>query len=94
MKEEGIDLTEKKTQSAFALVKAQKFYGYVITVCDRGQEENCPVFPGTPKRIQWDLDNPENYTGTHEEKMKKVRELKEQTKKLLIEFIENLTNKE
>ncbi len=94
MKEDGIDLTDKKTQSVFALAKAQKFYGYVITVCDRGQEAKCPVFPGTPKRIHWDLENPENFTGTHEEKIEKIRELKEQIKKLLIEFMGNLSTKE
>ena len=94
MKEEGIDLTEKKTQSVFALLQAQKFFGYVITVCDRGQEADCPVFPGMPKRIHWDLKNPEDFTGTHEEKIEKVRELKEQIQKLLIEFIENIANRE
>ena len=74
MGEEGIDLTEKKTQSVFSLVKAQNFYGYVITVCDRANEPECPTFPGLPKRIHWDLENPEYFSGTEEEKLKKVRE--------------------
>jgi arsenate reductase len=88
MKEEGIDLTEKQTQSVFSLVQAQTFFGYVITVCDRDREADCPVFPGMPKRIHWDLKNPEDFTGTHEEKIDKVRELKDQIKNLILDFIE------
>jgi arsenate reductase len=88
MQEEGIDLTEKKTQSVFSLVKAQNFYGYVITVCDRARESECPTFPGVPKRLHWDLENPEDITGTEEEKLNKVRNLKNQIKSLVLEFVE------
>ena len=88
MKEEGIDLSSKKPQSVFELVKEQKFYGYVITVCDKSREKECPVFMGTPKRLHWNLKNPEDYTGTDEEILKKVKNLKEQIKELVIEFIE------
>lgn len=88
MMEEGIDLAEKKTQSVFSLVKAQNFYGYVITVCDRARESECPTFPGVPKRLHWDLENPEDFTGTEEQKLDKVRKLKDRIKRLVIEFIE------
>lgn len=87
MKEEGIDLTEKKTQSVFSLVKAQNFYGYVITVCNRARETECPIFPGMPRRINWDLENPEFFTGTKEEKLNKVKDLKNQIKQLVLDFI-------
>ena len=87
MKEEDIDLTNKKTQSVFSLVKVQKFYGYVITVCNRAKEAECPVFPGMPRRIHWDLENPEDFTGTEEEKFLKVKELKNEIKQLVLDFI-------
>jgi arsenate reductase len=87
MKEEGIDLSNKKTQSVFELVKEQKFYGYVITVCDKSREKECPVFMGTPERIHWDLKNPEDFIGTEDEIVEKVRHLKNQIKKLVLEFI-------
>jgi arsenate reductase len=92
MQEEGIDLTEKKTQSVFSLVKAQNFYGYVITVCDRARESECPTFPGVPKRLHWDLENPEDFTGTEEEKLDKVRELKDRIKSFVLEFIEEYSD--
>ena len=87
MKEVGIDLTGKKTQSVFNLYKEGKFYGYVITVCNKAKEPDCPIFPGYPKRIHWDLENPEDFTGTEEEKMEKVRELRNKIKKQVQQFV-------
>ena len=88
MREEGIELSEKMTQSVFDLVKLQNFYGYIITVCNRAKESECPIFPGVPKRLHWDLENPEDFTGTHEEKLYKVRALKNQIKELVLDFVE------
>jgi arsenate reductase len=91
MKEEGIDLSGKKTQNVFDLYKEQKFFGYVITVCNRAKESDCPIFPGNPARIHWDLENPEDFIGTEEEKLKLVRELRDKIKKLIQEFIHEFT---
>lgn len=89
MREDGIDLFQKETQSVFDLSKAQNFYGYVITVCNRAKEMECPIFPGVPKRMHWDLENPEDFTGTEEEKITKIRELRDQIKQLVLDFIED-----
>jgi len=90
MQEEGIDVSQKKPQSVFDL--AQNFYGYVITVCNRAKEGECPIFPGVPKRIHWDLENPEDFTGTEEEKADKTRELKDQIKQLVLDFIKEYSD--
>ena len=87
MLEEGIDLSGKKTQNLFDLIKQGKFFGYVITVCERAKEKECPIFPGVPMRLNWDLENPENFTGTEEEQTKKVRVLRDQIKKMVTDFI-------
>lgn len=87
MKEEGIDLTSKKTQSVFNLYKEGNFFGYVITVCDKAKESDCPMFPGDPIRIHWDLENPEDFKGTEEEKMAMVRELRGKIKTMVQQFI-------
>ena len=87
LEEEGIDLTKKKTQSVFSLIKAQKFYGYVVTVCSRAKENECPIFPGMPMRLHWDLENPEDFTGSEEERIDKIKEQKEQIKQLVLDFI-------
>ncbi|MCB8814609.1 arsenate reductase ArsC [Desulfosporosinus shakirovi] len=87
MKEEGIDLTGKRTQSVFELYRAGKFFGHVITVCDKAKESDCPIFPGTPKKIHWDLENPEDFLGTEAEKMELVRELRDKIKTMVQQFI-------
>jgi arsenate reductase (thioredoxin) len=88
MKEEGIDLTGKKTQSVFQLYKSQQFYGYIITVCQRAKEENCPVFPGMAKQIHWDLENPDDYVGSGEERLNKLRLLRDKIKSMVMQFID------
>jgi len=87
MKEEGIDLTGKRTQSVFDLYRAGKFFGYVITVCNKAKESDCPMFPGTPRKIHWDLENPEDFLGTEEEKIVLVRELRDKIKRMVQGFI-------
>jgi len=87
MKEVGIDLTGKKTQSVFDLYKQGDFFGYVITVCNKAKESDCPMFPGHPIRIHWDLDNPEDFIGTEDEKLEMVRELRDKIKRLVQQFI-------
>jgi len=87
MQEEGVDLSEKKTQSVFSLIQAGNFYGYVITVCNRAKETECPVFPGVTKKLHWDLEDPEDYAGTEEEKLDKIRALKDRIKQLVLDFI-------
>lgn len=90
MKEEGIDLSSKKTQSVFELVKTQKIFQYVISVCSREKEQDCPMFPGLVRRIYWEFDNPENFTGTEKEKMEKISELRDKIIFMVQRFIDEV----
>ena len=80
-------------QSVGELIRAQNFYGFVITVCNKAKETDCPVFPGVPKRLHWDLENPEDFTGSEEEIMENVRVLKDQIKALVTDFINQNSTK-
>lgn len=91
MQEEGIDLTGKKTQSVFNLYNEKKFFGYVVTVCNKAKESDCPIFPGNPVKIHWDLENPEDFIGTEEEKIEMVRELRDRIKQMVQQFIHEFT---
>ena len=78
LKEKGIDITGKKTQAVFDLLKQGKLYSYVITVCDETSAERCPVFPGTASRLHWGFTDPSKFDGTWEEKVVKTRAVREQ----------------
>jgi arsenate reductase len=77
MKEVGIDISHKKTQSVFDLVKAGRLFSYVVTVCDEASAERCPVFPGITNRFTWSFPDPAAVTGTREEKLQKVRKIRD-----------------
>jgi arsenate reductase len=77
MKEVGIDISNKKTRNVFDLVKAGKIYAYVITVCDEASAERCPIFPGISKRLHWSFPDPAAVAGTTEEKLEKVRKIRD-----------------
>jgi arsenate reductase len=79
MKEEGFDLSDKKPQSVFELFKEGRLYDHVITVC-HDSENQCPLFPGITKRWHWPFPDPAKVQGSHEEKIAKVREIRDQIK--------------
>jgi arsenate reductase (thioredoxin) len=88
LKEEGIDISGKQTKSVFDLFKAGKKYQYVITVCSRDAEEKCPIFPGVTQRFNWPFDDPSKVEGSREEKLEKVRAIRDQIKEKVNGFIE------
>jgi arsenate reductase len=77
LREVGIDITHKKTQGVFDLFKAGRMFAYTITVCDEVSAERCPIFPGVTKRLHWSFPDPSVLTGTREEKLVKVREIRD-----------------
>ena len=83
MKEEGIDLSEKKPQSVFDLFKAGNIYSHVITVC-YDSESKCPIFPGITKRWHWPFPDPAKVEGNHQERLVKVREIRNAIKEWLL----------
>ncbi len=86
MKEEGIDLSHDRPMKAFDLLKGGELFSYVITVCDRETDLSCPVFPGITRRENWPFPDPENVTGTREEKLDKIRAIRDSIKSKIIEF--------
>ncbi|SNR98236.1 protein tyrosine phosphatase [Humidesulfovibrio mexicanus] len=77
MAEEGLDLSGKKPQSVFDLFRQGRLYDYVIAVCDTATAESCPVFPGVTQRWRWPFPDPEAVAGTPEERLAKVRAIRD-----------------
>ena len=77
MQEVGIDISKKKTQAVFDVFKSGQLFTYVITVCDEASAERCPIFPGVTTRLHWSFPDPSVLTGTHDEKLSGVREIRD-----------------
>jgi len=90
MKEEGIDISGNKIDSAFDLYKEGRSYDYVVAVCDAAKAEKCPVFPGVTSRLNWSFPNPADFTGTDEEILAATRKVRDQIKVKIEKFIESL----
>jgi arsenate reductase (thioredoxin) len=87
MQEVGIDLSKKKTQGVFDLLKQGKSYNAVITVCDAASAEKCPVFPGKGKRLAWSFEDPSAFKGTEQEILENTRRVRNEIKKAVQDFI-------
>ena len=62
-------------------------------MCDAANNQKCPIFPGVPKRIHWDIEDPSSFKGSYEEKLEKTRQVRDEIKKRVRGFIEDVKNK-
>jgi arsenate reductase (thioredoxin) len=90
MQEVGIDISGKKTQAVFDVFKSGQLFSYVVTVCDESSAEKCPIFPGPTKRLHWSFADPSQVTGTNEEKLRQVREIRDEIRTKIEEWCEEV----
>lgn len=90
MMEIGFDISGNRTKDVFEFHKSGKKYDYVITVCDEASGQRCPIFPGALKTIHWSFEDPSSFTGTEEEKLKRVSEVRDAIKTRVEEFIKSI----
>lgn len=81
MAEAGLDISQKATRAVFDVFKAGGLFAYVITVCDEASAEKCPIFPGPTKRLHWSFPDPSQVSGSREEKLEQVREIRDQIRR-------------
>jgi arsenate reductase (thioredoxin) len=87
LREDGIDIAGKETRDAFSLLKEEKRYDYVVSVCSREAAERCPVFPGTSEKLHWPFADPSTFTGSDEQVMVRVREVRDAIKERVRQFV-------
>ncbi len=85
MEEIGISLKGHRSKYVDEYIGKIDF-AYLITVCAKA-EKQCPVFPGSGKRIHWDLEDPVMQIGAEEEKLHKFREVRDKIDKLIKEWL-------
>lgn len=84
--EEGMDISGKKTQDVFALLRQGRFYNFVIAVCSKESADRCPIFPGRATRLVWSYPDPSTFTGSDEEIMAQVREVRNAIRERVHQF--------
>jgi arsenate reductase (thioredoxin) len=88
MDEIGIDINAQ-TSKALKEYMGKTHFGYLITVCSEA-DAKCPTtFPGMGQRLRWDLEDPAKFTGTEEQKLAKFREIRDQIKKRVYEWVDS-----
>ena len=90
MKEVGIDISEKETNSVFDYFKKGKLFSYVITVCDQASSEKCPIFPGIVKKINLSFPDPSSFEGSYQEKLEKTRMVRDEIKETIANWLEQI----
>ena len=90
MQEIGYDLSKAKSDSVFEFFKEGRLYDYVITVCNETAAGQCPVFPGITKRFHWPFKDPEELTGTHEEKLEALRGIRDQIREEVSDWVKTV----
>ncbi|MBN4072146.1 arsenate reductase ArsC [Flavobacteriales bacterium AH-315-E23] len=88
MGELGIDISDN--QSNHVDDYTDESFDYVLTVCDHA-ERNCPVFPGDWHHIHHAFRDPAKAEGTEEEVLCVYREVRDEIKDYLPEFLKNVS---
>ena len=78
MREVGVDIAHKATQSVFELFQSGRLFAYVVTVCDEAGAERCPVFPGITQRLHWSFADPASFEGSWDERLLRTRVVRDQ----------------
>ena len=84
--DENIDISNNKTKSAFDFVKEGKLFNFVVTVCDEASAQRCPIFPGVRQRIMMSFEDPSTLQGTDEEKIAKIKTIKDKIKQEVLQL--------
>lgn len=87
MEEIGYDISKNPTNSVFDLFKEGRRYHHIVKVCDQSNSQRCPIFPLTLSTLNWDLQDPNEFEGSLEEKIEKARELRDIIKERVVKFI-------
>jgi len=89
MREWGIDISTQRSKSVAEF--AGHTFAAVITVCDSAAEQ-CPVFPGAPRRVHWSLSDPAAVSGTQAEKLAAFRQVRDELERRIRLFVGSATN--
>ena len=76
LKKNNIDYknVSSKSWNTFSNIK----FHTVVTVCNNAANETCPIYPGSPNKLHWDLEDPAAFNGNDEEKLNEFQRIFDQ----------------
>ena len=86
MQEIGIDISSATTTGVNEVLAAGQQFDRVITVCDEASAEACPTFPGPVAREHWGFPDPSAATGSRDEQLAQVREIRDQIRQRVADW--------
>lgn len=87
MEEVGVSMEGHYAKRAQDFVDRGERFDYVVTVCDETSAERCPLFPGRHQRLHWGFPDPAALSGTDEEKLAGIREIRDAIEAKVREFV-------
>src|SRR5947199_3914526 len=90
LQEIGIDISMNTTQRVFDVWKSGQIFQYVITVCSEAEAKGCPIFPGVTTRLHWPFPDPSQLTGSDEEKLNAIRQIRDEIRAKIEEWCEEV----
>lgn len=87
MEEVGVSMEGHYAKRAQDFVDRGERFDYVVTVCDETSAERCPLFPGKHQRLHWGFPDPAAFSGTDEEKLAGIREIRDAIEAKVREFV-------
>ncbi len=84
MAEAGIDISAHTSKTVEVFLP--EAWDHVITVCDVANE-TCPVFPKAANRLHCSFRDPSAATGTEEERVAVFRQVRDQIKRRIADWI-------
>ncbi len=88
MAEDGIDISKQTSNHVDEYMHLN--FDFVITVCDNAKEA-CPYFPGKAKKIHHNFPDPAKTTGSEEEITESFRNVRDEIKSWVQNFVTQLS---
>jgi arsenate reductase (thioredoxin) len=88
MQEANVDISNHVSERVDPYL--EQHFDYVITVCDRAQE-NCPLFSGATSMLHWSFDDPAKAKGTYEQQLVVFRKIRDEIAERIRRFIKDVS---
>ena len=76
MEERGFDMSGQRAKDLGEYL-GKVHFGHVIILCERAEAECPKTFPGMGTRLFWPFEDPVSFDGSDEERLEKVREVRD-----------------